>query len=116
MQWVGNLSLRAKLRVIVLYAAAVAVLLAGALYTTGEVLTQRRNQAQQLLTMVTAVGQNASSPLKQFNRTLARNVLGSLHADPDIRAAALYDGAGNIVADVSFDAQAESSAQRLRAW
>jgi two-component system sensor histidine kinase/response regulator len=115
MQWVGNLSLRAKLRVIVLYAGTVAVLIAAALYTTGEVLTQRRSQAQQLLTLVTAVGQNASSPLKQFNRALARNVLGALRADPDIRAAALYDGAGNLVADVSFDAPA-ASAQRLRAW
>jgi signal transduction histidine kinase/CheY-like chemotaxis protein len=116
MQWVGNLSLRAKLRVIVLYAAAAAVLLACTLYAGGEVLTQRRSQAQQLLTMVSAVAANAATPLKQFNRAQARSVLESLRADPDIRAATLYDGAGNMIADASFGAGGESSAERLRAW
>jgi signal transduction histidine kinase/DNA-binding response OmpR family regulator len=116
MQWVGNLSLRAKLRVIVLYAAAAAVLIACGLYSTGEVLTQRRSQAQQLLTMLTAVGQNASSTLKLANRTSARKILESLHADPDIRSAALFDGAGSIIADASFDSDAGSDAERLHAW
>ena len=102
MQWVSNLSLRAKLRVIVVYAAAAAVLIAGALYASGAVLTLRRSQAQQLLTLVTAVGENAGSPLKSFNRALARKVLGSLRVDPDIRAVALYDAAGNMFADVTF--------------
>ena len=59
MQWVGNLSLRAKLRVIVLYSAAAAVLVAGTLYAAGEVLAQRRQQAEQLLTLVKAVAENA---------------------------------------------------------
>ena len=116
MQWVGKLSLRAKLRVIVLYAAAVAVLIAGGLYKAGEVLSLRRSQAQQLLQMVSAVGDNAALPLKQFNHALARKALGSLQVDPDIRAAALYDGAGNLVADASFGPDTGSSAQRLRAW
>src|ERR1700733_11740996 len=69
---------------------------------------------EQLLTMVTAVAENASFPLKQFNRASARNVLGTLHADADIRAAALFDGAGNMVAAVDFDAPSGSSARRWR--
>src|SRR6202158_4551263 len=113
MQWVSNLSLRAKLRVIVVYAAAAAVLIAGALYASGEVLTLRRSQAQQLLTLVTAVGEHAGSPLKSFNRSLARKVLGSLRVDPDIRAVALYDAAGNIFADVTFGREIGSPAGRV---
>jgi hypothetical protein len=35
-RWVGGLSLGAKLRFIVVYAAAVAVLIASALHVTGE--------------------------------------------------------------------------------
>ena len=116
MQWVGNLSLRAKLRVIVVYAAAAAVFIAGLLYASGEVLTLRRSQAQQLLTLVTAVGDNAASPLKTFNRTLARKALASLHDDPDIRAAALYDAAGNLFADLSFGKESGSPSDRLREW
>jgi signal transduction histidine kinase/CheY-like chemotaxis protein len=116
MQWVGNLSLRAKLRVIVIYAASVAVLIAGALYACGEILTLRDSQAQQLLSMVTAVGENASSTLKLSNRALTRKLLGSLHADADVRSAALFDNAGNVIADVSFGAETASAPQRLRAW
>jgi signal transduction histidine kinase/CheY-like chemotaxis protein len=116
MQWVGNLSLRAKLRVIVLYAASAAVLIACALYSSGEVLTLRRSQAQQLLNLVAAVGENASASLRLPNRAPARNMLGSLRADPDIRAAALYDTAGNIIADVSFSSQSGSQSDRLRGW
>jgi two-component system sensor histidine kinase/response regulator len=116
MQWVGNLSLRAKLRVIVLYAAAAAVLIAGGLYSTGEVLTQRRSQAQQLLTMLTAVSENASPTLKLANRTSERKLLESLHTDPDIRSAALFDSGGKLIADASFDSDAGSDAERLHAW
>ena len=116
MQWVSNLSLRAKLRVIVVYAAAAAVLIAAALYASGEVLTLRRSQAQQLLTLVTAVGETAGSPLKSFNRALARKVLGSLRVDPDIRAVALYDAAGNMFADVTFGKGIGSPSDRLRDW
>jgi signal transduction histidine kinase len=86
------------------------------LYASGEVLTLRRSQAQQLLTLVTAVGDNAASPLKTFNRTLARKALASLHDDPDIRAAALYDAAGNLFADLSFGKESGSPSDRLREW
>jgi uncharacterized membrane protein affecting hemolysin expression len=116
MHWIGNLSLRAKLRVIVLYAAAAAVLIACGLYQCGEVLAQRASQAEQLRQLVSAVGDNAATPLKQFNHALARKVLESLRAAPDIRTAALYDGAGNLVADASFGPGNGSSEQRLRAW
>jgi two-component system sensor histidine kinase/response regulator len=116
MQWVSKLPLRAKLRVIVVYAAAAAVLIACVLYKTGDVLTLRRSQAQQLQSLVTAVGANTSSALKLSNRALARKLLGSLHAEPDIRAAALYDAAGNLFADVSFGTETGASSERLREW
>jgi signal transduction histidine kinase/CheY-like chemotaxis protein len=116
MSWLGKLSLRNKLRVIVLYAAAVAVLMAGAMYQCGEALALRRSQAQQLTQLVGAVGANAAPALQKFNRSAALQVLRSLQADPDIRAAALYDGAGNLVADVRFGDDDGSAAARLRAW
>src|SRR6202167_1125481 len=116
MQWVGNLSLRAKLRVIVVNAAATAVLIAGVLYASGEVLTLRRSEAQQLQTLVTALGENTGSSLKTFNRPLARKVLASLHDDPDIRAVALYDAAGSLFADLSFSKDTGSPSDRLRDW
>ena len=116
MQWVGNLSLRAKLRVIVLYAASVAVLIACGLYACGQILTLRTSEAQQLLNMVAAVGENAGAVMRLTNPAPARRMLAALHADPDIRAAALYDNAGHLIADVSFGAAADASSERLRAW
>jgi two-component system, sensor histidine kinase and response regulator len=106
MQWVSNLSLGGKLRVMVVYAAAVAVLLASVLHMSGEAFTLRRSLAQHLLTLVTAVGENAGAPLKSSNRTLARKQLSSLRAEPDIRTVTLYDAAGNVFVHLDFDADA----------
>jgi two-component system sensor histidine kinase/response regulator len=116
MKWLSNLTLRAKLRVIVVYAAAVAVLIASAMYASGEVLTLRGSQAQQLLILVSALGETTTPLLKSPNATLARKALAALHADPDIRAAALYDAGGKLLADVSFGPESGPASQRLRAW
>src|ERR1700728_1275913 len=116
MQWLSNLTLRAKLRVIVVYAAAVAVLIASAMYASGEVRTRRGSQAEQLLILVSAVGETSGALLKSTNAALARKALAALHADPDIRAAALYDAGGKALADVSFGPESGSSSERLRAW
>jgi signal transduction histidine kinase/CheY-like chemotaxis protein len=116
MQWLSNFTLRAKLRVIVVYAAAVAVLIAGAMYASGEVLTLRGSQAEQLLILLSAVGETSGGLLKSTNAALARKALAALHADPDIRAAALYDAGGKLLADVSFGPESGSSSERLHAW
>jgi signal transduction histidine kinase/DNA-binding response OmpR family regulator len=116
MQWLSNLTLRAKLRVIVVYAATAAVLIASAMYASGEVLTLRRHRAEQLLILVSAVGQTTGSLLKTPNAALARKALATLHADPDIRAAALYAAGGNILAEVSFGPENSPAAERLAAW
>src|SRR5579863_7803849 len=116
MQWLSNLTLRAKLRVIVVYAAAVAVLIASAMYASGEVLTLRRSEAEQLLMLLTAVGETAAPMLKSPNAAPVRKALAALHANPEIRAAALYDAGGRLLADVSFGAETGSSPERLRAW
>ncbi len=116
MQWLSNLTLRAKLRVIVVYAAAAAVLIASAMYASGEVLTLRRSQAEQLLMLVSAVGETAAPMLKSPNAAPLRKTLAALHANPDIRAAALYDAGGKLLADASFGPETGSSPERLRAW
>jgi signal transduction histidine kinase/CheY-like chemotaxis protein len=102
MEWVSNLSLGAKLRVIVIYAAAVAVLIVSVLHVSGEAVDLRRDLAGQLQTLVTAVADNAAPALR--NPKLAGKLIGSLHVDPDIRSATLYDVGGNVVAHLDFAA------------
>src|SRR5450759_5416093 len=86
MRWIGNLSLAAKLRLIVVYAAAVALLVASVLYMSVEVLSLRRSLAQHLVTLATTVGANTTAALTFADRADARNVLSSLRADPNIQA------------------------------
>ncbi|HEY3730057.1 MAG TPA: response regulator [Steroidobacteraceae bacterium] len=115
-QGVGRLALRAKLRVIVLYAAAVALVMTGAMYCGGEMFKLRQVEAQQLATLVTAVADNTAGLLKSANRVAVRRSLGALRADRDVRAVALFDVAANPIADVSFGTDVASTSDRLRSW
>ena len=116
MRWIGNLSLAAKLRLIVVYAAAVALLVASVLYMSVEVLSLRRSLAQHLVTLATTVGANTTAALTFADRADARNVLSSLRADPNIQAVTLYDAAGNVFVDVPLAGDYASPSKRLRAW
>ncbi|HEY1314916.1 MAG TPA: histidine kinase dimerization/phospho-acceptor domain-containing protein, partial [Steroidobacteraceae bacterium] len=114
MRWIDNLSLASKLRVMIVLAVAVVLLLASALYASVEALALRANLAQQLLILTTAAGQNAAAPLALHNRNLARNALEPLHADPTMRAVALYDAAGHIFLNFSAPGTKLLSDDRLK--
>jgi signal transduction histidine kinase/DNA-binding response OmpR family regulator len=116
MRWIRNLSIVAKLRVIVVYAAAVALLVASVLYMSGEVLTQRHSIAEHLVTLAMTAGTNTTAALTFSDRADARNVLKSLRADPNIRAVTLYDAAGNVFVDVILNGEYASPRERLRSW
>jgi two-component system, sensor histidine kinase and response regulator len=116
MPWIGNLSLAAKLRLIVVYAAAVALLVASVLYMSEEVWSLRRSLAQHLVTLATAVGANTTAALTFADRADARNVLESLRSDPNIKAVTLYDAAGNVFVDLPFGGEYVSPKKRLREW
>jgi signal transduction histidine kinase/DNA-binding response OmpR family regulator/HPt (histidine-containing phosphotransfer) domain-containing protein len=116
MRWLRNLSIAAKLRVIVVYAAAVALVVASILYMSGEVLTQRRSLAQHLLTLAATAGANTTAALTFSDRADARNVLRSLRADPSVSAVTLYDAKGNVFVDVTLSGDYAAPAERLRAW
>ena len=98
-RWIGNRSLAAKLRTIIVFAAAVALLAASVLYASGEALSLRRSLAEQLQSFVTGVAAETTAPLRFHNRVLARNVLDALRTDPDIHHVTLYDATGSVVVD-----------------
>jgi len=116
MRWIRNLSIAAKLRVIVVYAAAVALLVASVLYMSGEVLKNRSSLARHLMTLATTAGANTTAALTFSDRADARNVLRSLRADPNIRAVTLYDAAGNVFVDVTLSGDYVSASERLKSW
>jgi signal transduction histidine kinase/DNA-binding response OmpR family regulator len=116
MRWIGNLSLAAKLRVIIVYASGVALLVASVLYMSGEALSLRHSLAEHLLTLATTVSENTTGALTLADRSLARNVLGTLRTDPNIRSVTLYDAKGKVFVDVPFVLDAAAPEERLQAW
>jgi signal transduction histidine kinase/DNA-binding response OmpR family regulator len=116
MRWIGNLSLAAKLRVIIVYASGVALLVASVLYMSGEALSLRHSLAEHLLTLATTVSENTTGALTFADRSLARNVLGTLRTDPNIRSVTLYDATGKVFVDVPFVLDAATPEERLQAW
>ena len=115
-RWGGNLSLATKLRLIMVCAAAAALLVAGCLYMLGEAFTLRQSLAENVLTLATSLSENAAGGLTFTDRPQARNVLGTLRADPDIRSATLTDSKGKIFVDLPFVLDAGSAEERLQAW
>ncbi len=111
-RWINHLSLAAKLRIAIVYAAAAALLVASGLYLTGEVMGLRQNLARQLVVLASSVAQNEGA-LGFSNREVARNILRSMQADPNVRSAAVYDASGRLFAGVAFAAQQRSPAQQL---
>jgi len=116
MRWIAHFSLAAKLRVIIVYAAAVALLVASLLYMTGEVLSLRRSLAEHLVTLATTVAENSTGALTFSDHVLARGVLGSLRSDPNIRAVTLYDADGAVFVDFPFELGLPTPEHRLQGW
>jgi len=116
MQWVGKLPLTAKLRGAMLCAAAVALVVAAILDISGELLWARRGLANQLLATATALGESSAAAMAAGDTTLARNVLMTLRADPNLRSATLYDSTGKLFVDVPLAIDASTPERRLQAW
>jgi signal transduction histidine kinase/DNA-binding response OmpR family regulator len=116
MRWAGNLPLTAKLRVAMLCAAAVALLVAAVVDLAGELLWARRSHAMQLLATAAALGDSTAAALATGDTSLARNLLGTLRADPNVRSATLYDSTGKLFVDVPLVIDAAAPERRLQAW
>jgi signal transduction histidine kinase/CheY-like chemotaxis protein len=116
MRWIRDLSLAAKLRAIIVYAASVVTLVASILYMSGEMLDLRRGLAGHLVTLVTSVAENTTGALTFSDHSLARSVLESLRADPNIRSVTLFDASGKVFADVNFGKEQTPPLERLRTW
>jgi two-component system sensor histidine kinase/response regulator len=113
MRWIKHLSLAAKLRFIIVYAAGAALLVASGLYVSGEVLSLRQSLAQQLITLARSVAQDEAS-LSFSNRALAQSILKSMRVDPNVRSVALYDASGQLFTSVAFGDPRAAAAEKFQ--
>src|SRR5690348_18122989 len=88
---------RALVRMILISCGTVLGLTAAALFTY-ELLTFRQESLGQLETLGQAVASNSTAALAFADPDDATTVLAALRADPHIRAAALYDAGGRVLA------------------
>ncbi len=110
MNWHHDFPLAFRLRSLVIAAVVLTVILVTSIDTATQVYNLRQTLAQRLVTVATVAGANAAAPLKARSQAAALDVLRTLHADRNVRTAALYDAAGNRFADLAFDGADRSPA------
>jgi two-component system, sensor histidine kinase and response regulator len=109
MFWKRDLSLASKLRLLVMGAAVLAVLLVAVGLETARVYSLRQTLADRLVTLATVVAQNAATSPRSRSGDAATQVLATLRAEHDVRAATLYDSAGTVLADLELDGGSASA-------
>lgn len=100
----GGLSVASRLRLQMVAAALLAAFVTAAVYSGAQLLDARHALADRLVALSSAVSANTAEALRSNNRAAAEKAIGVLQLDPDVRAAAVYDAAGVVFADVRFDA------------
>src|SRR5450755_1770083 len=91
MRWRGGLSLASKLRLLILGAVMLAAVLAEMASGISNLYSLRQSLAERLVTFSNGVAQSAAGPLQSHDHDAALEVLQSLRADRDVRAATLFD-------------------------
>ncbi|HEY7120875.1 MAG TPA: ATP-binding protein [Tepidisphaeraceae bacterium] len=89
-----DLSLTRKLTLINLLATALALVLACALFMAVDVMTYRDGMVDDASVCADLVGQNSTAAISFNEPGSAAEILGSLRADPHVRAARLYTSDG----------------------
>ena len=87
---IQDISIKQKLRAIIMIASAVALLLVSAGFVTYELITRRQILMRDLATLAEVIGNESAAALAYEDEERAQEVLGALRAKPYIVAAALY--------------------------
>ena len=94
----NQVSVRLRLIPVSLLTSLVAILLTGALLVWDQRGETRRQLVRDAATQARIIGANCSAALLFGDAQAAGEILGSLRAHPDIRAAAVYDQGGKLLA------------------
>ncbi|MDR3762854.1 MAG: methyl-accepting chemotaxis protein [Acidobacteriota bacterium] len=89
-----NLSITHKLRILMLGGSGAALALVCIVLLCFEVITAKRTTAEHLSTLTQIVSENSQAAVSFGDQNAAREVLNSLHAEPHITAACIFDKQG----------------------
>jgi PAS domain S-box-containing protein len=116
-----DISIKRKLRLIIMVASTVALLLVSGGFVTYELVTFRQSMTRDLSTLAEVIGNESTSALSFGDQDRAGEILGGLKAKKHIVAAALYEADGHLLAQYqptntaadSFPAQPEKAGLRV---
>jgi diguanylate cyclase (GGDEF)-like protein len=97
-RWRADTPIRRKLTVLMVVTAAFALVGAGAALGGYEIITFRRALAQRLTTVADIIGRNCTAALAFGDKTVARDVLAALEAEPSVESGFVYGRDGQLFA------------------
>ena len=116
MRGLKHQSLESKLRLTQLSGLVTTVLIGAILYSCVEFVALRASAAARLLTLTSNAAESVAIALQLPNEEMASRALGTLRADPSVRAVTLYDETGRAISEEPAKADAAAAATRLEAW
>jgi diguanylate cyclase (GGDEF)-like protein/PAS domain S-box-containing protein len=94
-----DISIRSNLTLLILFASALAVLLASLGFAIYERESYRASAVRELTALADTLGANTAASLAFNNQDTAREMLGALATEPNVLLACLYDNQGRIFAE-----------------
>jgi PAS domain S-box-containing protein len=94
MRLLRDVSIRAKLTILVILTSSVALLVACTVFVLWDRLESKRSMVQDLTTLAGVIGSNSTAALVFESAEDARETLAALRAEPHVMAACIYMGDG----------------------
>ena len=86
------------MRAVILLASVIVLFVTAGAFVTYEAVSFQHRLVRNLSTLARVIADNSAAPLAFDNKAVAEEILAALRAEPDIEAAAIYDGRGNLFA------------------
>jgi diguanylate cyclase (GGDEF)-like protein/PAS domain S-box-containing protein len=99
-KFVGNLSIKRKLLLTLIFPSVISLLFAGLFLIVLEITEFQKNTRDDLSTLATIIGNRSTAALLYQDMDLAKENLGVLNALPEVQAACLYDAHGAVFAQL----------------
>jgi len=100
-KFVGNLSIKRKLLLTLIFPSVISLLFAGLFLIVLEITEFQKNTRDDLSTLATIIGNRSTAALLFQDMDLAKENLGVLNTLPAVQAACLYDAHGAVFAQLS---------------
>jgi diguanylate cyclase (GGDEF)-like protein/PAS domain S-box-containing protein len=99
-KFVGNLSIKHKLLLTLIFPSVISILFAGLFLIVLEISEFQKNTRDDLSTLAVIIGNRSTAALLFQDKELANENLGVLNTLPEVQAACLYDARGAVFAQL----------------